>query len=231
MAETVDPVDGIIDAALPHVAFDGWTEKTFLGASADSGVDPVVARGLFPRGAVDVALAFHRRADRRMAEALGDADMGAMRHGEKVALAIRIRLGEVEGHKEAVRRAAALFALPRHAADGLAAMWGTADLIWRTLGDTSEDINWYTKRATLSVVYSSAALYWLGDGSPGHADTMAFIDRRIDDVMRFEKFKAAARSNPAVQPLLALTDRLARRIKRPGRNRFAGMPGSLGRQG
>ena len=231
MAGIEEPTDAIVDAALRHVVFDGWTDGTFRKAVADSGVDPTVARGLHPRGAVDVALAFHRRADRRMAAILDEADMGAMRYSGRVTFAVRVRIEVVADHKEAVRRGAALFALPQHAADGIKAVWGTADSIWRALGDTSEDINWYTKRATLSAVYSSAALYWLGDDSIDHAETRAFIDRRIDDVMRFEKFKAAARSNPAIKPFLIFPDWVARRVGRPGRNPFAGMPGSVGRQG
>ena len=85
--------------------------------------------------------------------------------------------------REAVRRAAALFALPLYAADGARAVWHTADTIWTALGDTSDDINWYSKRATLSAVYGAVVLYWLGDDSQDHQASWEFLDRRIDDVM------------------------------------------------
>ena len=103
------------------------------------------------------------------------------------------RLELVAGEREAVRRGVALFALPHHAADGARAIWHTADAIWNALGDTSRDFSWYSKRATLSAVYSSALLYWLGDDSPGASATREFVGRRIDDVMQFEELKGGAR--------------------------------------
>ena len=173
----------LLDAALMHVPFDGWSETTFRAAVADTCVDPAMARGLFPRGAVDMALAFHRRGDDRMVQGLTDADMTDLKFREKVTLAVRLRLEAVED-REAVRRGATLFALPVYAADGARAVWGTADRIWTALGDTSRDLNWYTKRATLSAVYSATVLYWLGDESQDNEATWAFLDRRIEDVMQ-----------------------------------------------
>jgi hypothetical protein len=90
------------------------------------------------------------------------------------------------------------FALPQYAADGARAIWGTADAIWEALGDASDDYNWYTKRATLSAVYGATVLYWLGDESPENRDTWAFLDRRIEDVMRIEKVKAEVQKNPVL---------------------------------
>jgi ubiquinone biosynthesis protein COQ9 len=105
--------------------------------------------------------------------------------------------------------------LPQHAADGARAIWGTADAIWTALGDTSRDLNWYTKRATLSGVYASTVLYWLGDDSTGHHATWEFLDRRIADVMRIEKAKAAFRENPLGKALLAGPLKLMERVKAP----------------
>ena len=180
----------LVDAALVHVAFDGWSEATFEAAVADSGVDPVVARAICPRGAVDLAVAFHRMGDAAMVAALGGADLSEMRFRDKVSFAVRRRL-ELCSDKEAVRRGTALFALPQYAPTGSKLLWGTADAIWVALGDTSEDFNWYSKRATLSAVYASTVLFWLGDDSEGHAETWAFLDRRIENVMQFEKLKAS----------------------------------------
>jgi ubiquinone biosynthesis protein COQ9 len=131
----------------------------------------------------------------------------------------------VEHDKEAVRRGLTLFALPIHAADGAKALWQTADAIWTALGDTSDDLNWYTKRATLSAVYSSTVLYWLGDQSMDHAATWAFLDRRIDDVMRVERAKKAVRENRLLKPFLAGPEWLASRIKAPGAGAPADLPG------
>jgi ubiquinone biosynthesis protein COQ9 len=188
-------VDAILDAALPHVPFEGWSAATLRLAARDSGVDPGVAAALFPRGAVDLALAFHLRGDARMIARLKAEDLSALRFRDRIARAVRLRLEVVED-REAVRRGVTLFALPHHAGDGAKAIWGTADAIWTALGDTAQDLNWYTKRATLSGVYGATVLYWLGDDSTGHQATWEFLDRRIGDVMQIEKAKAAVGDNP-----------------------------------
>jgi ubiquinone biosynthesis protein COQ9 len=138
-----------------------------------------------------------------------------MRFRDRVGHAVRRRLEIVEAHKEAVRRGVTLFALPMHAADGARALWGTSDAIWTALGDTADDVNWYTKRATLSGVYSSTVLYWLGDQSAGHMATWAFLDRRIDNVMQFETVKKRVRENRLLAPFMAGPDWLAKQVRAP----------------
>lgn len=189
--------DRLVEAARPHVAFDGWGEATFRAAVAESGVDPVLAGVACPRGGIDLARAFHQLCDRRMAEALAARDLTTLRFRDRVALALRLRL-EAAGEKEAVRREMTLFSLPRHAAEGTELVWGTADAIWAALGDASDDLNWYTKRGTLAGVFAASCLYWLGDESEGDAATWAFIDRRIEGVMRIEKVKAQLKRLPLI---------------------------------
>ncbi|WGW05348.1 COQ9 family protein [Tropicibacter oceani] len=204
----------LLDAILMHVPFDGWSEPSFAAAIEDAGVDPVVARSLFPRGAVDLAVAYHKAGDAEMLRRIEAADLSEMRFRDKVAFAVRARIEAVDD-REVVRRGTALFALPMHAVDGAKLIWGTADAIWNALGDSSRDFNWYTKRATLSAVYSSTVLYWLGDESPENTATWEFLDRRIEDVMRFEKTKAQMRDNPLLSRLMAGPGKLAERIKAP----------------
>lgn len=224
--------DALLDAALMHVPFDGWSDETFKGAVADSGIDPVVARGIFPRGAVDLAVAYHKRGDALMVDHLKAANLDGMRFRDKVTFAVRARIEAVDD-REAVRRGTTLFALPVYASDGAKLIWGTADAIWTALGDTSTDFNWYTKRATLSAVYSSTVLYWLGDDSLDGQATWSFLDRRIEDVMRIEKTKAAVRDNRLLKPLMAGPEWLASRVRAPRPGREAGLPGSWnpGRRG
>jgi len=224
-AEQNDPKTRLIEAALMHVPFDGWSEASFRAACADAGLGAPEARALFPRGAVDLALAFHAQSDAAMVAHLAEADLTALRYSDRVAFAIRTRLDLVEHDKEAVRRGVTLFALPIHAADGAKALWQTADAIWTALGDTSDDLNWYTKRATLSGVYSATVLYWLGDQSMDHAATWAFLDRRIDDVMRIERAKKAVRDNRLLKPLIAGPEWLASKIKAPSAQAPADLPG------
>lgn len=192
----------VLSAALPHVPFDGWSETTLRAAIADSGIPEGLARALFPRGGIDLAVAFHRDGDTRMREALAMTDLSQMRFRDRIAHAVRVRLDLVED-RELVRRGTTLFALPQHAPEGAKLVWGTADAIWTALGDTTRDLNWYSKRATLSAVYGSTVLYWLGDDSPGHQDTWDFLDRRISDVMQIETLKAKLRENPLGKAILA----------------------------
>jgi ubiquinone biosynthesis protein COQ9 len=220
-----DPKDLLLDAALPHVAFDGWTEATFNAALADSGIDRAVACAICPRGAVDLAVAYHHRGDAQMLAALKATDLSEMRFRDRIAHAVRLRL-EAVGDKEAVRRGTTLLALPHYAPDGAKLIWGTADHIWEALGDTSDDFNWYSKRMTLSGVYSATVLFWLGDTSEGHAATWAFLDRRIDNVMQIEKLKAQVNKSPALSKLMAGPNWLLGKVKPPARFSKGDFPGS-----
>ena len=212
----------LLDAALIYVPFDGWSDSTLRAAASDSGVPMGLARALFPRGGVDLALAYHRRGDDAMRERLAATDLATMRYRDRVSSAVRFRLEAIDT-PEAVRRATTLFALPTHAADGARAIWGTADAIWGALGDTSTDINWYSKRATLSGVYSATLLFWLGDDSPGHSATWEFLDRRIDNVMQIEKLKARLRENPVSKTLLWGPMKLMEKVRKPQTS--DGLPG------
>ena len=214
----------LLDAALIHVAFDGWSETTFRAAVADAGVDRALARGLYPRGAVDMVIAFHRRGDDLMAAKLEETAEQEMRYRDRVAQAVRTRIEVVED-REAVRRGTTLFALPMYAADGAKLIWGTSDRIWTCLGDTARDYNWYTKRATLSGVYSSTVLYWLGDDSLDGQATWDFLDRRIDDVMQIEKAKAKARSHGLLKHVLAGPEKLLSGIRAPKSRADNDLPG------
>ena len=215
-----DARDRILDAAMPDVAFDGWSERTLRSAVERSGVDPALARMAYPRGAVDLALRFHDRADETLRRELETSPMGDMRMRDRIAHAVRRRLELVARDREAVRRGATLFALPIYATDGAQAIWRTADTIWTALGDASDDVNWYTKRAILASVYSATVLYWLGDTSDRFEDTWAFLDRRIDGVMRFEKVKSAVNANP-VGRLLMLGPNTLGKLVRPPRREMA----------
>ena len=205
----------LLQAALPHVPFDGWSDAALNAATTDSATPPGLARALFPRGGVDLALAYHQAGDARMRDELARADLAALRFRDRIAMAVKLRLTGAD--RELVRRGSALFALPQHAPDGARAIWGTADAIWGTLGDTSTDLNWYTKRATLSAVYAATVLFWMGDETEGHTATWDFLDRRIQNVMQFEKTKADFRENPLGKALLAGPLKILERVHAPQR--------------
>jgi ubiquinone biosynthesis protein COQ9 len=213
---TEDPVKAqLLDAALGHVPFDGWSDKTLTAAATDAGIVLGLARSLYPRGGVDLALAYHRRGDAEMVTRLEQTDLSALRYRDRIARAVQLRLELAD--RELVRRGSTLFSLPHHAGDGARAVWGTADAIWTALGDSSDDLNWYTKRATLSAVYGATVLFWLGDDSSGHQATWDFLDRRIDQVMQVEKLKASFRENPLGKAIMAGPGKLFASIRAPRR--------------
>jgi len=182
----------LIDAMLLHVPFEGWSAAARDAGAADAGIDADLAALALP-DATSMTDAYTELADTRMADAMRAAGAETMKVRERIRLALTLRLEHARHDKEAVRRALAVMALPAHAALGLRTLWRTADAMWRAAGDTATDFNHYSKRIILGSVYSSVLLYWLEDDSEDMADTRAFIDRRLEDVMRIEKGKAKLR--------------------------------------
>jgi ubiquinone biosynthesis protein COQ9 len=206
----------LLKAILPHVPHDGWSEPAFERAAREAEVTLAEARAAAPRGALDLAAEWHRQGDRAMLRALRSADLSGLKQRERIAFALKTRMAAMP-EREALRRSTALFALPQNAGMGARLLWDTADAIWTALGDGSRDGNWYSKRATLAAVLTSVVLYRLGDDSPGLERTRAFIDRRIDDVMAFEKWKAGARDNPVLRPLARPLGWIMGQIRAPSR--------------
>ncbi len=216
----------VVQAAKAHVVFDGWSDATLDAAIQDAGVETDAARSAFPRGAIDLAEAFHLDGDAQLAEMLATTDLSAMRYSARVAHAIMLRLEIAASDREAVRRGVTFFALPIHAATGSRCVWHTADVIWNGLGDTSRDANWYSKRAILSGVYSASVLFWLGDESPDFEATKGFVDRRIENVMSFEKTKAKIKQSKLYEMFRKGPGQLLDAVKAPGQSRAEDLPGN-----
>lgn len=185
--------DEILLAALPHVPFDGWTGRAMAAGARDLGRDVADADRAFPYGAVDMISHYSDLADRRMVAEMERRGVAQMKVRERIAAAIRIRLEDAAPHKDALRRALTVLALPTNAPAALRSLYRTVDAIWRAAGDTATDWNFYTKRGLLAGVFSSTVLCWLDDTSEDHTETWAFLDRRIEDVMRVPKVTARLR--------------------------------------
>ena len=173
-----------------NAVFDGWTRAAVDSAAAQLGIDPVQARLAIPKTQAGMIDVYIQEVDRALEAWFTPERVAGMKIRERIRSLIWHRLETMGPAREAVRRGLAILAMPQNLPLALRISWRTADLMWRIAGDTSTDFNHYTKRMTLSAVYGSTMLVWLDDQSEGWNDTAAFLDRRIDDVMRFERFKA-----------------------------------------
>ena len=173
-----------------NAVFDGWGEQAVESAAAQLGIDTAKARLAMPRTKAGLVDLYIQGVDRELEARFPPSEIAAMKIRERIRVLVWTRLEIMGPAREAVRSGLSILAMPQNLALGARIGWRSADQMWRLAGDTSTDFNHYTKRATLGAVYASTLLAWLDDGNEGWADTAAFLDRRIDDVMRFEKWKA-----------------------------------------
>jgi len=210
-----DPtLDELRVALAPWVAgnagFDGWTPAARELAADQLGVDRDVAALALPH-AIEMIDAWFAEIDRAMLAAVGPR-IGNMKVREKIAALVEARLAAAAPNREALRRALAVLALPQNAARAARLGWRAADVMWRAAGDTATDYSHYTKRAILAGVYAATVTVFLDDDSEGFADTRAFLARRIEGIMRFEKAKAQLLGAREYLPSLS---RLVGRLRYP----------------
>lgn len=197
-SDAADPADFTLDEVrallapliADEAAFDGWSAAAVENAANRAGVAPAVARLAFKDGAMEMIAAWIGTIDVAMAEALPAEALAAMKIRERIRALVQFRLDRMAGREEALRRAQAVMALPQNAGRSLKLGWHSADLMWRLAGDTATDYNYYTKRTILAGIYLATLTVFIADQSEGKAETRAFLDRRIEGVMRFEQAKA-----------------------------------------
>jgi len=194
---TLDELRAALAERLPQEAvFDGWSDKALDAAAQAIGVPPERAHLAFAGSAGQMIDAWFASIDRHMADSLPPETLAAMRIRERITSLVLARLAAAAPYREALRRALAVLAMPHNAAMATAIGWRSADAMWRLAGDNSTGFAHYTKRMTLLGVYGATLLVFIDDGSEDYADTRAFLDRRIEDVMKFEKFKARMKPDP-----------------------------------
>jgi len=209
-----DAKDALIQAVLPEIPFGGWTMAALTQAAKTAGLDASMAERAFPGGVVDAVLHFVDLADRRMAEDAAKDGLEGLRLTGRIRWLIRHRLEAWTEHREAIRRAAVILALPGNAARAARSTWATADLMWYLAGDESVDFSYYTKRVSLSAVYSATLLHWMSDESEGAAETWTFLDRRLADLGHLPKAIAGAKTKvgAVTRPLERMVSVAARRM-------------------
>lgn len=184
--------DAALRAALPHVPALGWTRAALAAGLRDLGEPAEAADWLFPGGAVEAVEAWCDLADREMEAAARAEGLEEMRIPARIRRVVTLRLEQQEPHREAVRRALGLQSLPWNVPSALRTLARTADAMWVAAGDSSADVSWYTRRATLAGVYGATLAFWLGDEEPGFPATRAFLDRRLADLARLQRPKRKA---------------------------------------
>jgi ubiquinone biosynthesis protein COQ9 len=197
-----------------NAAFDGWTAKAVDSAAAQTGIDPAQARLAFPKQPAQMFDAYIQAIDAALEAHFTPERIQAMKVRERIRALIWHRFELMAPAREAVRTGLSILAMPLNVPLALTAGWRSADLMWRLAGDTATDYNHYTKRLILSGVYGSTLLVWLDDQSEGWIETSAFLDRRLADVMRFEKWKASWKGNELHRPSLT---RFLGRLRYPAR--------------
>ncbi|HXA37788.1 MAG TPA: COQ9 family protein [Phenylobacterium sp.] len=194
----------VLDAALKIVAHEGWTSRLATLAGKACGLSAGETELLLPHGAADLAALLSRRHDAAALAALAAVDPSALKIRERIARGVEARVAAAAADEAAVRRLTGFLALPSNLSLGARLAWESADALWRWAGDTATDENHYSKRALLAGILTGAIAIRL---TSGPAAALAFTDRRIANVMTFEKWKATTRLKPA-----AMMDSLARAL-------------------
>ena len=211
MAETQLPDDPTLDevrtALAPLVArnaaFDGWSKSAIDMAARQAGVAPDIAQLAFDGGAMTMIDAWFAHIDSAMLNTCPAEKLASLKIREKIAALAEARLDTLAMDREALHRALPILAMPHNLARAAKLGWRAADLMWRAAGDDATDYNHYTKRMLLAGIYSATLMAFINDESENHADTLAFLARRIDDVMRFERGKARFTARREHRPSLA----------------------------
>ena len=210
---TLDEIRAHLAPFLPaNAAFDGWTPEAVALSAQQTGIDADLARLAFKEGAVQMVDAWFKSVDHAMAARLPVETLAAMKIRQRITELVWARIEIVAPEREALRRALAVLALPQNAPRAARMGWRAADLMWRLAGDTATDFNHYTKRMTLGAVYASTVLALLDDDTADLSDTRAFLERRIDNVMQFERLKSDWRARSLHRPSLS---RLIGRLRYP----------------
>jgi ubiquinone biosynthesis protein COQ9 len=184
----------VLEAALRLAPAQGWTWRMTRAAGQAIGFSEGETELLLPNGPADLAALLSRRHDAMALTALAEVDAGSLKIRQRIARAVEARLDAAAADESATRRWTGFLALPQNLQLAGRLTWESADVLWRWAGDVATDENHYSKRAILAGILTGALAIRL---SSGRANALAFVDRRIDNVMAFEKWKATTKFRPS----------------------------------
>lgn len=189
-----DTEQALLDAALKLVPAHGWTRRTVALAGKALGMSEGETGLLLPHGPTDLAALLSRRHDTRALAALADVHPHNLKIRERIRRAVEARLDAAAQDEAVLARWMGFLALPLQAPLASRLAWETADHLWRWAGDEATDENHYTKRALLAGIVTGALAI---QAASGRGEALEFVDRRIANVMQFEKWKATTKLRPS----------------------------------
>jgi ubiquinone biosynthesis protein COQ9 len=191
-AETTE--QALLDEALRLAPVHGWTRRTATLAGKAVDMSQGETELLIPHGPADLAALLSRRHDARALATLAEVNASNLKIRERIRRAVEARLDASAADEPATRRWMGFLALPQNLALGGSLAWESADALWRWAGDTATDENHYTKRTLLAGILTGAMAVRMASG---RKEALEFVDRRIENVMSFEKWKATTKFRPS----------------------------------
>ncbi|KAH9239230.1 hypothetical protein K456DRAFT_1826335 [Colletotrichum gloeosporioides 23] len=173
----------ILSAAYEHVPEHGFSHKALALGAKDAGYLDISTSVLLdgPFSLICYHLVTRRESlAAKSKEIFGQVPEASI--DEKVEMITWERLlgnEVIVGHWQ---EALAIMAQPTHAPASFKELAKLVDEIWFLSGDTSVDPSWYSKRASMSMIYASAELFMTNDKSAGFRDTRDFLRRRLKEV-------------------------------------------------
>ncbi|CAF0922228.1 unnamed protein product [Adineta ricciae] len=142
---------------------------------------PASAESLFYNG-YDLVEYFMRDANAKMVAYMNELATKENLQGTALLLdGLKYRLKLVIPYASTWEQALAQKGLPPNAKRAWKSLLDLASDAWFSIGDTSTDIKWYTKRLSIATIYRSAEIYMLQDKSPDKINTMHFLERHLGD--------------------------------------------------
>jgi len=157
----------ILNAALKIAPFEGWTTLTLKRAVREAGYPEGSDELYFENGIGEILDFWSTRLNSQAETKIQALDLTSLKIRDRVTQGVLARLDQI---------------------------WESADMIWRAIGDTSTDANYYSKRVILSSVIAATLPIWLSDASEDKQKAKDFLDARIANVMQFEKMKWQVKS-------------------------------------
>ena len=195
----------MVEAATSFAGDMGWSPAMLSRAARRCGLSDAEAELLLPHGVRDLAALLSRRHDAIALEALSTVDAGSLKIRDRIARAVEARLDAAFMDEAALRRWSGFLALPNNAPLAMRLVWESADALWRWAGDTATDENHYSKRAILSGILVTCLAI---DMASSREAALVHLDRSIDNVMAFEKWKAGFKPTEVARDVAGALSRM-----------------------